>query len=57
MKGFWVRLKRCLLTDDELDSTMNLQDRVAALEAYVKDLKWAVEKAGYNPKKHGYPPK
>ena len=39
-----------------LDEWQAAFERIVALEAYVKDLKWAIDKLGYDPAKHGYPP-
>lgn len=57
MKNFWTRVKLFLLSDSAMDSLIKAHDRIEALEAYVKDLKWAIEKLGFDPKKHGLPPK
>lgn len=57
MKNFWVRLKLFLLEDGAMGSMINAHERIDALELYAKDLKWAIDKLGYDPKKHGYPPK
>lgn len=56
MKNIWLRIKRCLLTDAELDSQLRCYERIEALENYARDLKWAIDKLGFDPKKHGFPP-
>ncbi len=56
MKNIWLRIKRCLLTDGALDSQLRAFERIEALENYVKDLKWAIERLGFDPEKHGVPP-
>ena len=55
MKKLYYRLKY-LLTRDMVDTHLAQYDRIVALEAYVKDLKWAIDRLGYDPKFHGYPP-
>ena len=55
MKNLIARLKY-VLTDEALNANLAAFERIVALEAYVKDLKWAIDKLGYDPAKHGYPP-
>jgi hypothetical protein len=57
MKDFFIRVKLFLTTDSGMDSLIKAHDRITALEAYVKDLKWVCESLGYNPETHGFPPK
>ena len=48
--------KKLLSDKDVLNSLYSLGERVLAIEAYIKDLKWAIEKLGFDPKKHELPP-
>lgn len=57
MKNLWIRFKCFIGSDSGMDSLIKAHERIDALEQYAKDLKWAIDRLGFDPAKHGYPPK
>jgi hypothetical protein len=55
MKALYYRIKY-LLTANIVDTHLNQYERIAALETYVRDLKYACDCLGFDPAKHGVRP-
>jgi hypothetical protein len=53
MKSLIRKLKIFLTADVFIDGLLNAQERILALEIYVKDLKYACDKLGFDPSKMG----